>query len=80
MASPGRRILYERTLVERSRTRDLYDASHQEAFALDAVQVHGGYGYMHNYCVEKIMRDVKVLQLLGGSSPALNIQSIRGQL
>ena len=35
---------------------------------------------MHDYCVEKIMRDVKVLQLLGGSSPALNIQSIREQL
>ena len=48
--------------------------------ALDAVQIHGGYGYMHDYCVEKIMRDVKVLQLLGGSSPALNIESIREQL
>jgi acyl-CoA dehydrogenase len=48
--------------------------------ALDAVQIHGGYGYMHDYYVEKIMRDVKVLQLLGGSSPALNIESIREQL
>lgn len=48
--------------------------------ALDAVQVHGGYGYMHDYGVEKIMRDVKVLQLLGGSSPVLSIRGIREQI
>ncbi len=37
--------------------------------ALDAVQIHGGYGYMHEQGVEKIMRDAKVLQVLGGSNP-----------
>jgi hypothetical protein len=31
---------------------------------------------MHDYGVEKIMRDVKVLQLLGESNPVLNIKSI----
>ena len=35
---------------------------------------------MHDYFVEKIMRNVKVLQLLGGGSPVLNIRSIREQL
>ena len=35
---------------------------------------------MHYYYVEKIMRDVKALRLLGGSSPVLNIRSIREQL
>ena len=44
--------------------------------AIDAVQIHGGYGYMHDYGVEKIMRDVKVLQLLGESNPVLSIKSI----
>jgi alkylation response protein AidB-like acyl-CoA dehydrogenase len=43
--------------------------------ALDAIQIHGGYGYMHEYGVEKIMRDVKVLGLLGGSSPNQHIQA-----
>ena len=42
--------------------------------ALDSIQIHGGYGYMHDYYVEKIMRDVKALRLLGGSSPVLNSQ------
>jgi alkylation response protein AidB-like acyl-CoA dehydrogenase len=44
------------------------------------VQIQGGYGYMHDYFVEKIMRDIKVLQLLGGSSPVLNIRIIREPL
>jgi len=43
---------------------------------IDAIQVHGGYGYMHDYGVEKIMRDVKVLSLLGGSSPRLHMRTI----
>jgi acyl-CoA dehydrogenase len=43
--------------------------------AFDAIQIHGGYGYMHEYGVEKIMRDVKVLGLIGGSSPKMHIQA-----
>jgi len=31
---------------------------------------------MHEYGVEKIMRDCKVLQLIGGSSPNLQIEAI----
>ena len=42
----------------------------------DAIQIHGGYGYMHEYGLEKIMRDVKILQLIGGRNPVLQIQSI----
>lgn len=44
--------------------------------AIDAIQVHGGYGYMHEYGVEKIMRDCKVLQLIGRSTPNLLIEAI----
>ncbi|RJP78241.1 MAG: acyl-CoA dehydrogenase [Desulfobacteraceae bacterium] len=47
---------------------------------LDAVQIHGGYGYMHEYGLEKIMRDVKVLQLLGGSNPYHHVRAIAEQL
>ena len=43
--------------------------------AFDAIQIHGGYGYMHEYGVEKIMRDGKVLGLIGGSSPRAHIQA-----
>ncbi|MDA8402821.1 MAG: acyl-CoA/acyl-ACP dehydrogenase [Desulfobacteraceae bacterium] len=43
---------------------------------LDAIQIHGGYGYMHEYGLEKIMRDVKILQLLGGRNPQHHVQAI----
>jgi acyl-CoA dehydrogenase len=36
--------------------------------ALNAVQVHGGYGYTKEYPVEKLMRDAKLLQIYEGTS------------
>ncbi len=35
---------------------------------VDAVQVFGGYGYMREYPVEKLMRDIKVFQIYEGTS------------
>jgi acyl-CoA dehydrogenase len=34
----------------------------------DAVQVFGGYGYTKEYPVEKLMRDVKVIQIFEGAN------------
>lgn len=34
----------------------------------DAVQVYGGYGYTKEYPVEKLMRDVKVMQIFEGAN------------
>jgi acyl-CoA dehydrogenase len=36
--------------------------------ATDAVQVFGGYGYMKDYPVEKLMRDAKLIQVYEGTS------------
>jgi len=36
--------------------------------ALDAVQIHGGYGFNAEYPVEKLMRDAKVFQIYEGTS------------
>jgi acyl-CoA dehydrogenase len=35
---------------------------------VDAVQVFGGYGYIKDYPVEKLMRDAKIMQLYEGTS------------
>ena len=35
---------------------------------IDAVQVFGGYGFMREYPVEKLVRDVKVYQIYEGTS------------
>ena len=31
--------------------------------ATDAVQIYGGYGFIKDYPVEKLMRDAKIMQL-----------------
>jgi len=36
--------------------------------AVEAVQVFGGYGYMKEYPVEKLMRDAKIFQIYEGTS------------
>ena len=34
----------------------------------DAVQIYGGYGFIKEYPVEKLMRDAKIMQLYEGTS------------
>ncbi len=51
-------------------------SSHAKRFAadsamevtVDAVQVHGGYGFIKDYPVEKLMRDAKLMQIYEGTS------------
>jgi alkylation response protein AidB-like acyl-CoA dehydrogenase len=38
-----------------------------------AVQVYGGYGYMRDYPVEKLMRDSKAMEMLGGTNELLRV-------
>ncbi len=38
------------------------------AVTVDAVQVFGGYGYMHDYPIEKFMRDAKITQIYEGTN------------
>jgi len=35
---------------------------------IDAVQIHGGYGYVKEYHVERLMRDAKITQIYEGTS------------
>jgi hypothetical protein len=45
----------------------LYSAQQATACALEAVQLHGGNGYMAEYHVEQLARDAKVLQIYAGT-------------
>jgi len=38
------------------------------AVTTDAVQIFGGYGYMKEFPVEKLMRDAKLFQIYEGTS------------
>jgi acyl-CoA dehydrogenase len=52
------------------------ESSHAKRFAADsamevttdAVQIYGGYGFIKDYPVEKLMRDAKIMQLYEGTS------------
>ena len=52
------------------------ESSYSKAFCGDvamevttnAVQIHGGYGYMKEYLVEKLMRDAKIMQIYEGTA------------
>jgi acyl-CoA dehydrogenase len=47
---------------------------------IDAVQVFGGYGYMKDYPVEKLMRDAKLLQIYEGTSQIQRVVIARNLL
>ena len=36
--------------------------------ALEAIQVHGGYGYVREYLVERYLRDAKITEIYEGTS------------
>jgi acyl-CoA dehydrogenase len=56
--------------------RNTLVSSHAKRFAadsameitVDAVQIYGGYGFIKDYPVEKLMRDAKIMQLYEGTS------------
>jgi len=56
--------------------RNTLSSSHAKRFsadtamrvATDAVQVYGGYGFIKDYPVEKLMRDAKIMQIYEGTS------------
>lgn len=54
------------TLAEASAMK-LYAAQTIMEVATEAVQIHGGYGYMRESRVEQLMRDAKILQIYAGT-------------
>jgi alkylation response protein AidB-like acyl-CoA dehydrogenase len=45
---------------------------------VEAVQIHGGYGYVKEYHVERLMRDAKITQIYEGTSEVQRIVISRG--
>jgi alkylation response protein AidB-like acyl-CoA dehydrogenase len=43
------------------------------AVANDALQIHGGYGYLADYGIEKIVRDLRVHQILEGTNEIMRL-------
>jgi alkylation response protein AidB-like acyl-CoA dehydrogenase len=39
----------------------------------EALQIHGGYGYLKDYPLERNLRDVRVHQILEGTNEIMNV-------
>ncbi len=50
-----------------------------DAAADAAIQAHGGYGYTHDYMVEKIKRDVRITTIYEGTSEIMEITIAHGR-
>jgi len=46
----------------------LFASEAAEKICSDAIQIHGGYGYLSDFPVERIYRDVRVAQIYEGTS------------
>ena len=58
----------------------LYASQVANEVATEAVQIHGGYGYVKEYHVERMMRDAKITQIYEGTSEIQKIVIARSIL
>ncbi len=58
----------------------LFASSVAMRHTVEAVQVHGGYGFVKEYHVERLMRDAKITQIYEGTSEVQKIVISRGLL
>ena len=56
----------------------LYASEVAQFVTSEAVQIHGGYGYVKEYHVERLMRDAKITQIYEGTSEIQKIVISRG--
>ncbi|CAN5470107.1 acyl-CoA dehydrogenase family protein [soil metagenome] len=72
----SRLLVWQSAILLDQGKRNTLASSHAKRFAadsamentVDAVQVYGGYGFIKEYPVEKLMRDAKIMQLYEGTS------------
>ncbi len=58
----------------------LYASTAAMKWTVEAIQIHGGYGFVKEYHVERLMRDAKITQIYEGTSEIQKIVIARGLL
>ena len=56
----------------------LFASEMSERVCSDALQIHGGYGYLADFPVEKYYRDARILQIYEGTSEVQKLLISRG--
>ena len=57
-----------KSFLKESAMAKLYASEAAMEITRDAIQIHGGYGYVHEYDVERFFRDAKILEIVEGTS------------
>jgi alkylation response protein AidB-like acyl-CoA dehydrogenase len=81
-------IVYRTAWMQKNKVRDSAFVNASKAYcsqaavdvALTSVQLHGGYGYMSEYHVEKLARDAKLLELGAGTTDINLLSAARSEL
>ena len=58
----------KKDFVKAAAMAKLYASKIAQEVTTDAVQIHGGYGYVKEYHVERLMRDAKITQIYEGTT------------
>ena len=56
----------------------LYASEAAMEITREAIQIHGGYGYVHENDVERFFRDAKILEIVDGTSEIPRLTISRG--
>lgn len=59
---------YKKDFVKAAAMAKLFASQIAQEVTTEAVQIHGGYGYVKEYHVERLMRDAKITQIYEGTS------------
>jgi len=62
-----------KTYIKEASMAKLYASKAAVENALDAIQIHGGYGYVREYLVERYLRDAKITEIYEGTSEIQHI-------
>jgi len=81
-------IVYRTAWMQKKGVRDVAFINASKAYcsqmcvdvALKAIQLHGGYGYMEEYHIEKLARDSKLLELGAGTTHINYLTAARAEL
>ncbi|MEJ2195183.1 MAG: acyl-CoA dehydrogenase [Ignavibacteriaceae bacterium] len=70
----------DESYVKEAAMAKLYSSKIAVECALDAIQIHGGYGYVREYLVERYLRDAKITEIYEGTSEIQRIIIARALL
>lgn len=69
-----------KSYVKEAAMAKLYASKIAVECALEAIQIHGGYGYVREYLVERFLRDAKITEIYEGTSEIQKIVIARALL